>query len=79
MPRRDVKGAKQFNAEIDTDLADQFRAFCKGRGESLRDHLELALRRHLENPPPPLKPTAPPLPPVTVPGAVAKKPGKRKK
>jgi hypothetical protein len=66
MPRRDVKGTKQFNSEIDEKVADEFREFCRSRGESVRDHLELALRRHLDNPPPPLKPVAPPLPPVTV-------------
>lgn len=67
MARKNVKGAKQFNYEITAEIADRFRAFCKGRGESVREHLEMALQRHLDNPPPPFKPTAPPLPPVTAP------------
>ncbi len=79
MARRDVKGAKQFNYEIDATTADAFRAFCKGRGESVRDHLEMALRRHLDNPPPPFKPAAPPLPPVTSPAAAEEKPAAPKK
>lgn len=77
MGRVDVKGAKQFNYEIDADLVDRFRAFCKGRGESVREHLEMALQRHLDNPPPPFKPQAPPLPPVVSPTqATAEKPEK---
>lgn len=76
MPRRDVKGTKQLNSEIDEALVDRFRQFCKSRGESVREHLELALTRHLENPPPPFKPVAPPLPPVTSPAPAKRKPRK---
>lgn len=78
MARRDVKGAKQFNYEIAGELADRFREFCKGRGESVREHLEMALERHLQNPPPPFKPEAPPLPPVVPPVPAPKKPRKGK-
>lgn len=81
MPRKDVKNTKQFNYEITDALADEFRAFCKGRGQSVREQLEIALRRHLDNPPPPPQPVElPPLPPVTPPApvATAKKPRKAK-
>lgn len=64
MPRRNTKNTNQLNAEIDAGLLAEFRAFLKRRAERLRDHLELAIRRHLANPPPPLEPPpAPPLPP----------------
>jgi|GEM_PF-5240895 len=62
MARVDVKGAKQFNYELPAQLVDEFREFCRLRGEAVRDHLEIALRRHLATPPPPLKPVIPPLP-----------------
>jgi hypothetical protein len=78
MPRRDVKGTKQFNYEIDQELVERFRAFCRNRGESIREHLEMALQRHMDNPPQPFKPAAPPLPPLTSqPAAEAAKPKKR--
>jgi hypothetical protein len=72
--RKSTKGTKQIGAEVAADLLDAFKAFCEGRNETLRHHLELAMRRHLENPPAPV--AYPPLPPVTVPGA---KPAKGKK
>jgi hypothetical protein len=76
MVRKNVKGAKQFNSEIAESLVDEFREFCKSRGESVRDHLEMAIRRHIDNPPPPFKPAAPPLPPVPSP-TPAKRKGKK--
>lgn len=72
--RRNVAGAKQFNYEIDGGLADAFRQFCRDRGETVVAHLELALRRHLANPPPPLvPPEPPPLPPVPAPAPPKKR------
>ncbi|QJX00299.1 hypothetical protein [Frigoriglobus tundricola] len=81
MARRDVKGAKQFNYEIDAALVDAFRAFCKGRNEAVKEHLEMALQRHMENPPPPFKPAAPPLPPIPAPAepTAEEKPAKKGK
>ena len=74
-----TKGTKQLNAEMSEALFDEFKAFCVNRGETTRHHLELALRRHMDNPPPPpVKVTAPPLPPVTSPGAVEEKPAASK-
>lgn len=82
-----TKGTKQLNAEMSEALFDEFKEFCATRGQTVRYHLELALRRHMDNPPPPPQPVeAPPLPPVTSPesptpkpaGKVAKKPKGKK-
>ncbi|WP_439628821.1 hypothetical protein [Gemmata sp.] len=63
-----TKGTKQLGVEVSEALLDEFRAFCEERGEKVRHHLELAMRRHLDNPPPPLvAPPAPPPPPLPVP------------
>lgn len=64
MPDRPTKGTKQLAAELPADLVDRFKAFAKGRGELVRDHLVIALERHMDNPPTPLvPPVQPPLPP----------------
>lgn len=78
MPIRPSKGTRQLNADLSADLVERFRAFVEGRGEKLREHLEMALERHLANPPPPLRPPpAPPLPPVVPEPAGSKKPRKK--
>lgn len=65
-----TKGTKQLGVEVNAALLDEFKAFCETRGETVRKHLEFAIRRHLDNPPPP--PVAPPpLPPVTTPEPAA--------
>lgn len=65
--RRVTPGTGQLNLEIELALLETLRAFVKARGEKIRHVVEMALRRHLENPPPPPKPVeVPPLPPVTV-------------
>lgn len=53
----------QFNLQIDPKVADAARDFAEARGEKLRDMVELALKRHMANPPPTLD--IPPLPPMT--------------
>ncbi len=53
-----------FNNQLDKETVDAFRAFCDGRGEKIRYHLEIAMRRHIANPPPTIE--IPPLPPMTV-------------
>jgi hypothetical protein len=67
MPANPAKGTAQLGAELDTTLLEEFRAFCRERKESVRTHLEIAIRRHLNNPPPPLRLEVPPLPPVSPP------------
>lgn len=73
MARKNVKGAVQFNYEVTRELAERFRKFCAGRGEPVVFHLEIALERHLANPPPVVEvPPPPPLPnigPVSAPPA----------
>ena len=77
--RRATPGTKQVAAEIAGGLLDEFKAFAKARGQTLREHLELAMRRHLDNPPPPpVKPVVPPLPPVPPPAAPPKPKGRKK-
>ena len=53
-----------FNHRIAGDVAEAFVAFCEGREETIRHHLEMALRRHLASPPPKL--VVPPLPEIKV-------------
>jgi hypothetical protein len=79
MARKSTKGTKQVGAEVAGDLLEEFKQFCVARGDTLRQHLEMAMRRHLDNPPPVLAP--PPLPPVTSPPPVstAKKPKPKQK
>lgn len=67
-----AKGTEQLGVGIDKELAAAFRAFVKRRGETIREVVEMALRRHMANPPP--VPVVPPLPPVVV----EKPRGKRK-
>jgi hypothetical protein len=61
MPRVSA-GKKQFNAVIDGELADQFRAWVEAQpgGLSYPHQVERMIRRHLRYPPPP--PEEPPFP-----------------
>ncbi len=65
MARKSTKGTKQIGAEVSEGLIDEFKAFCLDRGETVRENLEMAMRRHLDNPPP--RPKIPPLPPYPTP------------
>ena len=62
MSRKNTAGTKQLGAELDATLVDEFKAFVTARGDTVRKHLEMAIRRHLENPPSVI--VVPPLPPV---------------
>ena len=64
MGRQVAQGTAQLATQLDEALLAEFRAWTSGRGETLRAHLEMAIRRHMASPPPPFKPEAPPLPPV---------------
>lgn len=66
-----------FNLQIDAEVAAHVRQFADERGEKIRHVVELALKRHLANPPPQLQ--VPPLPPLMMSGDSApKKSGPRK-
>jgi hypothetical protein len=70
-----AKGTEQIGVGIDSALVIQLRAFAGSRGETIRAVVEMALRRHMANPPPPTVPLPPPitpLPPVTASEPVAK-------
>lgn len=78
MPRQRAAGIARFETEMSEAILDEFRAFVQGRGESIRRHVEMALRRHMDNPPPVEK--IPPLPPMTVRKPTpARKPGRPRK
>lgn len=72
MARKVAKGTSQLATQLDSELLAAVRGFAQSRNETLREVLELALRRHLANPPPvilpppipPLPPLAPPVPPA---------------
>lgn len=67
--RRVTPGTGQLNLEIETALLERLRSFGRDRGEKLRHVVEMALCRHMDNPPPPPRPPEyVPLPPVPPPG-----------
>jgi len=75
--RRVTPGTGQLNLEIEQALLERLRAFVRDRGEKIRHVVEMALRRHLDNPPPPPKPIdLPPLPPITSPASEELEPKK---
>jgi hypothetical protein len=78
MPR--TKGTKQLFVEVTDALLDAFKQFCESRGETVRKNLEMAMRRHMDNPPPltvpPPPPIAPPLPPMPGAGQISTPPQK---
>ena len=53
-----------MNVQVSPETAQAIRNFASDRGESIRQVLEMAIRRHIANPPPKLE--IPPLPPVPV-------------
>jgi hypothetical protein len=74
MPRQSTEGTKQLGVEVDEGLMAELREFARKRRSTVRAVVEMALRRHLANPPP--VPEVPPLPPVTSP---VTSPGQRKR
>ena len=64
--RRVTPGTGQLNLEIESSLLERLRAFVRDRDEKIRHVIEMAIRRHLDYPPPPpAPPEIIPLPPVT--------------
>jgi hypothetical protein len=62
MPRRPTKGAKPLYLELPEALLAELQAFAGGRGETVKQVVELAVRRHMAYPPPP--PAPPPVEPL---------------
>jgi hypothetical protein len=81
--RRVTPGTGQLNLEIEQSLLEHLRTFVRDRGEKIRHVVELAIRRHLDNPPPPPRPAEivplPPYPPPRPPASTGPKPAPRKK
>jgi hypothetical protein len=80
--RRMTPGTGQLNLEIESTLLERLREFVRERDEKIRHVVEMAIRRHLEYPPPPPQPLEvaplPPLTPTVLPRAPAT-PAKRSK
>lgn len=55
---------KQLNCRIDSAIFECLVAFCESRGEEMHKVIDLAIRRHIDSPPPQIQ--LPPLPPITV-------------
>lgn len=53
-----------LNTRISVSLDAALRAFSESRNEKIRDVIEVALRRHMDSPPPQIQ--IPPLPPISV-------------
>lgn len=80
MPAQPTKGTKQLNVEVAADVVEQFRAFAAARGESVSENVEVAMIRHMRNPPPlPQDAPLPPLPPAPPEPPAAKAPGTKKR
>ena len=63
--RRVTPGTGQLNLEIESSLLERLRGFVRERDEKMRHVVEMAIRRHLDYPPPPPKPPEViPLPPI---------------
>jgi len=74
MPAKPTKNSRTFTVELPVDLLEAFSQFAESRGETKREVLIAALRRHMASPPPPpIVPALPPLPPMVFmpPGPVA--------
>ena len=75
--RRVTPGTGQLNLEIESSLLGRLRGFVSERDEKMRHVVEMAIRRHLDYPPPPPKPPEviplPPLPSTDEAPATAKR------
>ena len=64
--RRVTPGTGQLNLEIESALLDRLRGFVRDRDEKIRHVVEMAIRRHMDYPPPlPKPPEILPLPTTT--------------
>ena len=76
--RRVTPGTGQVNLEIESALLERLRDFVRVRNEKIRHVVEMAIRRHMDYPPPlPKPPEILPLPTVTESDAGASTSGKR--
>lgn len=78
MASKPVKGTKQVLIELPEPLVVEAKAFATERGQTFKDVVVEAMRRHLAYPPPAPQPVTVP-PPVPFPGAdAAPAPAKKK-
>lgn len=77
MPSRGSKNVVQIVIEFPPDAAQAVRSFAHIRGQTVKDVVLHALRRHIKYPPPPPDPNpTEPLPPCDEPLPAPKKPAK---
>lgn len=77
MPTRPSQGLKGVYVELPPEVIDEAKQFAEKRGESFREVVLAALRRHMAYPPPPPPPPAPP-PPLPEPAPFPNGTGGRK-
>jgi hypothetical protein len=65
--RNQTANTARLDIEIASDLRAEFDAFRARYGHTARQEVELALRRHMDSPPPVPPPPAPPPPPPVIP------------
>jgi hypothetical protein len=53
MPKHQTRDTVHMGVDINPEIANSFRQFCRQRGETIRQHLEMAIARHMATPPPP--------------------------
>ena len=76
--RRVTPGTGQLNLEIESALLERLRDFVRDRDEKIRHVVEMAIRRHMDYPPPlPKPPEILPLPSITTSEARSSSSGKR--
>lgn len=71
MPSKPRDGMRALYVELPADLDERLRTFCDQVGKKVADQVRVAIRRHLDYPPPQLD--VPPLPDVASGNAAQKK------
>jgi len=61
-PKKVNRTTTPITMQLTADLVEELKAFASSRGETIRQTVELALRRHFASPPPLMQ--IPPLPPL---------------
>lgn len=67
MARNQTPGTGRVEIEMTAELIAELDRFRSAYGHSRRAEIELALRRHMDSPPPVPPPPAPPPPPPVIP------------
>lgn len=79
MPKNPTKGTKQVLLELPESLVEQAKEFASSRGETFKQMVIEAIRRHMAYPSPPPPPPAPEPTPAPFPDDSATAPSKKGK